>query len=95
MKGLNLNLQNLRNASELSRERALDRATNRSNTFAEARIAEEERVAKAAEEAAEAKIKADEAATDAAIKLAEEQSEANQKHLTKQLRRSVKPLRQP
>ena len=83
VEGSELELQNLRNASQLSREQALDRATNRSNTFAEARIKEEEQVAeaaiKAAEEAAEAKIKADEAATEAAIKLAEDESEANQK----------------
>ena len=83
VEGSELELQNLRNANQLSRDQALNRATNRSNTFAEARIKEEEQVAeaaiKAAEDATEAKIKADEAVRDAAIKLADEVSEANQK----------------
>ena len=87
MKRLKKKLQNLREDNALARDRALDSATNRNNTFAEARIAEEERVAEAAmkaadeaaeavQDAAEAKIKADEAAAEAAMELAEEESEA-------------------
>ena len=46
-------LRILREASELSREQALDRATTATNTFAEERVRAEEQVAEAAMEAAE------------------------------------------